>query len=102
MEKSRHAVTNGRKESETGSLPGHDTLNRFWSNHIEREVRMHESNSRLTKIAKRLRQLILACTTEADSGHPTSSLSAVELMAALMFGADTEGRPFFVLIPTSP
>ncbi len=56
---------------------------------------MNESNSRLTEIARRLRQLILNCTTEAGSGHPTSSLSAVELMAALMFGVDTEGSPFF-------
>ena len=56
---------------------------------------MHESNSRLTEIARRLRQLILTCTTEAGSGHPTSSLSAVELMAALMFGVNTAGSPFF-------
>lgn len=40
----------------------------------------------LEKLAKYLRYLIIACTTEAGSGHPTSSLSAVELMAALMFG----------------
>nr|WP_279615209.1 transketolase [Desulfonatronum thioautotrophicum] len=71
-------------------------------NRIEQEVYMHESNSRLTEIARRLRQLILACTTEAGSGHPTSSLSAVELMAALMFGADTKGSPFFRFDPDTP
>jgi transketolase len=40
----------------------------------------------LASLARYLRFLILACTTEAGSGHPTSSLSAVELMAALLFG----------------
>ncbi len=40
----------------------------------------------LKKLATYLRYLILACTTEAGSGHPTSSLSAVELMAGLLFG----------------
>jgi transketolase len=36
--------------------------------------------------AKSLRQDILKMTTEAGSGHPTSSLSAVEIMTALYFG----------------
>ncbi len=40
----------------------------------------------LAKLAAYLRYLILACTTEAGSGHPTSSLSAVELMTGLLFG----------------
>jgi transketolase len=40
----------------------------------------------LTKIAKLIRYFILISTTEAGSGHPTSSLSAVELMTALFFG----------------
>ncbi len=40
----------------------------------------------LEKIAKLIRYWILKSTTEAGSGHPTSSLSAVELMVALMFG----------------
>lgn len=36
--------------------------------------------------AKSLRDDILKMTTEAGSGHPTSSLSAVEIMTALYFG----------------
>jgi transketolase len=36
--------------------------------------------------AKSLRQDILKMTTEAGSGHPTSSLSAVEIVTALYFG----------------
>jgi transketolase len=40
----------------------------------------------LARLSTYIRYLILACTTEAGSGHPTSSLSAVELMAGLLFG----------------
>ena len=40
----------------------------------------------LEKIAKRIRYHILVSTTRAGSGHPTSSLSATELMAGLLFG----------------
>jgi transketolase len=40
----------------------------------------------LEKIAKLIRYYILISTTAAGSGHPTSSLSAVELMATLYFG----------------
>lgn len=40
----------------------------------------------LQKIAKMMRYHILAATTNAGSGHPTSSLSATELMAGLFFG----------------
>lgn len=43
--------------------------------------------SRLEKIARLLRYYILAATTKAGSGHPTSSLSGVELMVALLFGS---------------
>jgi transketolase len=39
----------------------------------------------LEKIAKLLRYFILTSTTRAGSGHPSSSLSAVELMTALFF-----------------
>jgi len=39
----------------------------------------------LEKLASLIRYYILASTTEAGSGHPTSSLSAVELMAGLLF-----------------
>jgi len=41
---------------------------------------------KLKKLAELMRYYILASTTQAGSGHPTSSLSAVELMAGLLFG----------------
>ncbi|MBM4301300.1 MAG: transketolase [Deltaproteobacteria bacterium] len=40
----------------------------------------------LQKLATLIRYSILTMTTQAGSGHPTSSLSATELMAGLMFG----------------
>ncbi len=40
----------------------------------------------LVEIARLVRYCILTATTEAGSGHPTSSLSATELMTALFFG----------------
>jgi transketolase len=40
----------------------------------------------LEKLAKLIRYYILTATTKAGSGHPTSSLSATELMSGLMFG----------------
>jgi len=40
---------------------------------------------KIEEISKLIRYYILSSTTEATSGHPTSSLSAVELMATLMF-----------------
>jgi len=40
----------------------------------------------LEKLAKRIRYLCLVSTTEAGSGHPTSSLSATDLMTGLLFG----------------
>ncbi|MGA3113864.1 MAG: transketolase [Syntrophobacteraceae bacterium] len=40
----------------------------------------------LDKISKLIRYYSLAMSTEAGSGHPTSSLSATELMAGLFFG----------------
>ena len=40
----------------------------------------------LKKLATLMRYHILTMTTQAGSGHPTSSLSATELMAGLMFG----------------
>ena len=42
--------------------------------------------AKLTKLAALIRYYILAATTEAGSGHPTSSLSATELMTGLLFG----------------
>lgn len=53
----------------------------------------------LEKIARLIRYYILVSTTEAGSGHLTSSLSATDLMATLMFGgafkfhADNPGHP---------
>ena len=40
----------------------------------------------IENLAKLLRYYSLISTTEAGSGHPTSSLSAADLMAVLMFG----------------
>jgi transketolase len=54
---------------------------------------------KLQNLAKLIRYYILASTTEAGSGHPTSSLSAVEVMTALLFGgvfrffAENPGHP---------
>lgn len=44
--------------------------------------------SELEKIAQLVRYHILVSTTRAGSGHPTSSLSATELMAGLLFGGN--------------
>lgn len=41
---------------------------------------------RLEQIARLIRYYIVASTTAAGSGHPTSSLSAADLMTALFFG----------------
>jgi transketolase len=40
----------------------------------------------LNEIDRLIRYYILIATTNAGSGHPTSALSAVELMAGLLFG----------------
>jgi transketolase len=40
----------------------------------------------LERIARQMRHHILVSTTGAGSGHPTSSLSAADLMAGLLFG----------------
>ncbi|MBI2641301.1 transketolase [Candidatus Roizmanbacteria bacterium] len=42
--------------------------------------------SHLTALCKLVRHTIIASTSKAGSGHPTSSLSAVELMVVLFFG----------------
>jgi transketolase len=44
-----------------------------------------ETIKKLEEIAKLIRYYILTSTTKAGSGHPTSSLSAVELMTCLLF-----------------
>src|SRR3990167_7406960 len=41
---------------------------------------------KIEKLAKLIRYYSLVSTTEAGSGHPTSSLSAADLMTVLMFG----------------
>ncbi len=46
---------------------------------------MANSNS-LDSLAKLIRYFILLSSTKAGSGHPTSSLSATDLMTVLMFG----------------
>jgi transketolase len=45
-----------------------------------------EDRSRLEEIAKKLRADIVRSTTEAGSGHPSTSLSMVELITVLYFG----------------
>src|SRR3989344_1235289 len=42
--------------------------------------------SQLQNLARLVRYYILKSTTAAGSGHPTSSLSATDLMTTLMFG----------------
>jgi transketolase len=44
------------------------------------------SLEKLNAIAARIRRLSLISTTNAGSGHPSSSLSAADLMTALLFG----------------
>src|SRR4030065_1792826 len=45
-----------------------------------------ESKQDLEKLAKLVRYFILVSTTQAGSGHPTSSLSAADLLTGLLFG----------------
>jgi transketolase len=51
---------------------------------------------KLNSIAKLIRYFIISSTTKAGSGHPTSSLSATDLMTVLMFGG------FFRFNPDHP
>jgi len=53
---------------------------------LQRRRIMSERLENLQKLVKLIRYFILTATTEAGSGHPTSSLSAADLMAGLMFG----------------
>lgn len=41
---------------------------------------------KLTSLARLIRYYCISSTTQAGSGHPTSSLSAVDIMTVLMFG----------------
>ncbi|MEJ2362873.1 MAG: hypothetical protein P8Z75_15930 [Gammaproteobacteria bacterium] len=45
-----------------------------------------KQHNELIKLSKLIRYYILTATTHAGSGHPTSSLSATELMCGLFFG----------------
>jgi transketolase len=47
---------------------------------------MNANVKHLEEITRSIRRLILKSSTRAGSGHPTSSLSATELMTALLFG----------------
>ncbi|MGD0211512.1 MAG: transketolase [Desulfomonilia bacterium] len=44
------------------------------------------TTEQLKKLSKLIRYYILTSTTQAGSGHPSSSLSAVDLMTGLLFG----------------
>lgn len=44
------------------------------------------TTKKISEIAKLIRYFTLISTTKAGSGHPTSSLSATDLMAVLLFG----------------
>jgi transketolase len=46
----------------------------------------HPTTDQLKKLSKLVRYYILTSTTRAGSGHPTSSLSATDLMTGLLFG----------------
>ena len=56
---------------------------------------MHD-RGKLINLAKLVRYFIISSTTAAGSGHPTSSLSATDLMTTLMFGS------FFRFDPDHP
>ncbi len=65
-----------------------------------------EDRSTLEDIARRLRRDIVTSTTAAGSGHPSSSLSMVEILTVLYFGGvlrydptapDDAGRDRFIL-----
>lgn len=62
---------------------------RGWTRSEERERRGTNVAAKLDELlarAKTIREDILRSTTEAGSGHPTSSLSATEVITALYFG----------------
>ena len=52
-----------------------------------------ESRENLEEIAKRLREHIVKSTTAAGSGHPSSSLSMVEVLTGLFFGGVLRYNP---------
>jgi transketolase len=52
-----------------------------------------EKIANLEEIARLVRHFILTSTTHAGSGHPSSSLSSVELMTGLLFGGTFRFEP---------
>lgn len=56
---------------------------------------MSDNLIKLKDISKNIRQSILTMTTVAGSGHPTSSMSAVEAMVMLMHGKSEDNQAFF-------
>ncbi|EMI16826.1 transketolase isoform 1 [Rhodopirellula maiorica SM1] len=52
---------------------------------VSSQASSHIETTKLQQLAKQIRRWIVQSTSEADSGHPTSSLSAVELMTDLVF-----------------
>lgn len=51
-------------------------------------------DTKLSALTRRIRYDIITSTTAAGSGHPSSSLSAVELMTVLFFGGSPTGEFF--------
>lgn len=51
-----------------------------------RTIRLMADIQQLQDLAKLIRYFILVSTAEAGSGHPSSSMSATDLMTAMMFG----------------
>lgn len=62
-----------------------DTLSLCWTAGPPVEYYCFMKNQTLRELTRRIRHDILTMTTTAGSGHPTSSLSAAELMTALFF-----------------
>ena len=45
-----------------------------------------EGIAKIKKLSELIRYYILVSTTKAGSGHPTSAMSAADLMTGLLFG----------------
>lgn len=59
------------------------------------------TTAELKKLATQLRIDVLRATHRANSGHPTTALSAMEIMTLLYFG-DIDGRPVMKFDPQKP
>lgn len=59
------------------------------------------SEENIAQASRMLRRLILAATTKAGSGHPTSCFSAVELMSCLMYAGYVHYDPTHPKSPAS-